>query len=69
MARQTITYTTLRDVGVGEELCISYGDEGALKGWRGWRDVDGRSAENDGEERAEEGADLTRIDVGGLLRS
>ena len=36
MVRQLITYTTLRAVDEGEELCISYGESGRL----GFEDAD-----------------------------
>ena len=47
MVRQLITYTTLRAVDEGEELCISYGESGRL----GFEDADAETMRREEEER------------------
>lgn len=54
---QTITYSTLRDIQPGEELCISYGEGGRL----GFVDADAKMIEE--LEREDENNLLERIEV------
>jgi SET domain-containing protein len=60
VTRQIITYRTLRSLAEGEELCISYGEDGRL----GFVDADAEAVRREAEERlAREEREMLRLGV------